>query len=240
MSDPISKSSYLPWYFGGGAGVPHFRRMAELAPYETDYFGMEIHLGIEPVQFFNVPLLWKTRLQSSLLVDGEFSYAGGDEMNLGSHRMMGMAHTGLRMRLFLASRFAIYLDLLAGLGVSHSEMNFGKGIPLPEDTAGNVGGKGELGFEIRVSDNVSLAPAVAFQGDMSFNGETDYTNWMVSGVMGVHISDDDSRSRAFEEAEKEQKKREKKLNEQMERISEREKELAEREKKAKEVKEIPK
>lgn len=179
MSEPKTTSTSLPWYLGSSGGPAVFRRMEELSPYETDYFGMEGHLGVEPLALFDVQAV---KWRSNLVVDGEFSYTGGSEMNLGSHRTMFMAHTGLRNRFFLSNSFRPYLDLLIGIGGSKNHQNFGKGIPLPTDWTGNAGGKISIGIELCPNDLLCIAPNANMEKDISFGDLNYYGSYMSLGI----------------------------------------------------------
>lgn len=120
--------SEIQLHAGGGGGPVHIRGGRELSHYDTSYWGMALHAGTEwPSQ------PW-TPFSSTPVAALSYIYTGGDDVNRGSHRHAGFLNGGLRGR-FCSG--LLNLDGTVGVGLANNHLNFGKGIPLPEDWSAN-------------------------------------------------------------------------------------------------------
>lgn len=152
--------------FRGDAGPTWIRRAVELDPYDVNYHGVDLHLGVENGESF--PLLgflpipeWVARMN----VFGEvgYGYTGGDEKNLGSHRHQLLFRGGLRTRLF----DWVALDASAAIGGAINRLNFGKGFPPPTEFTVNGHLGASVGFQLCLGRDLCITPYVAFDYERS-------------------------------------------------------------------------
>lgn len=169
--------------FGATVGPSWFRRGTELDPYERDYFTTDLSLGVmgrEAFTFFD--LVPAEVLKWRWMADLDFSYTGGDEKNLGSHRYQLLLRGGLRATLF----DLLTLDTEAGVGGAINYLNFGKGFPLPAEFTVNLQARAALGIELCLNRDLCLTPTVGVAleqslGDLSYHHPVFQLGLLVSG-----------------------------------------------------------
>lgn len=157
-------------YLGGAAGKYSLTNVSELEPYDNKYFLTDIYLGVEPIANFNflfLPFIPKKTLRMNPIVEGHFTHVGGDEGNLGSNRLMGDAEVGLRTRIGNSDDVVVFVDVLAGVGVSRNRLNGGKGVPLPTKIEPFARAQARAGAQWCLGD-FCLGPAVTVAKDVSF------------------------------------------------------------------------
>lgn len=166
----------MPIYSGAGAGPARLRDNRELSSYDTRYWGAEFHLGREwPGQ------KW-TPLSSTPIAALSYDYTGGDDANRGSHRHAGFLHGGLRGRFWSG---VLAVDGMAGAGVANNHLNFGKGVPLPEDWSLNAQALLSAQLSYCFNSGLCLGPRVATTLDGSIFGDPAYTALRV--VLGFEM-----------------------------------------------------
>lgn len=153
-----------------------FTRKQELAHYDSDnYHRVGGAVGVEmPVWPFEYESWWKTYLTASV----GYSYAGGEEENIGSHSYLGYFGLGVKQH-FLRCGFG---SIEGTVGPSVNYLNFGKGIPLVKDDSANIGMmvRGGVAIPLPSQSQIELSAGYFFQE--SFNADIEFIEegWLLN------------------------------------------------------------
>lgn len=168
-------------YCGGAGGPAWLRHAEELTPYETDYAVADVVCGVEPV---GTSWGWG---RADLLTELRYSFLGGSEINLGSHRHAISAGLGFRARLTMLA-----LDVGASGGYTHTALNFGKGVPLPSIDGATVQVHAGVGVDLCWRGAQCITPYVEFIHEWGFIGDQ-YLLPMVIGGMRLGVRSEDTK-----------------------------------------------
>ncbi len=184
------------FYTQGAVGPARVRREIELDPYDTNYFGTEIGLGIDfPDGYQLLPGVSREWARVSLLTELRYGFVGGSDVNRGSCRHAVDLNLGLRLRLLKL----LVLDGGVGGGYARTTFDFGKGFPV--ETAHNAVVQIHAGVGIEwCIGGVCLTPFAQFTHEMGLVGERYILQALYGGVRVGSRPEEDVRPAAAEKA----------------------------------------
>lgn len=151
-------------YLGGNIVDSSVRRDLELERYDTNYHATQLHLGYQKIV---VRPDWLKRFTyGGYRLQLGYTYLGGDEGNLGSHKRQVDLQLGWKQMFHIPFRndapFRVFVDPAVGFGIARNRMNFGRGFPLEAEHSGMLQARLGLGAEYCFHTNLCIAARAGY------------------------------------------------------------------------------
>lgn len=159
---------------GSVAPDPQLERTQEVGNYITGYYQLGFLAGAQ-LEINQVLPEWMQRSGPEVLVG--YSYLGGDEGNLGSHRHQGELWAGWKQSFFKY----LFIDVRVGLGVAANSLNFGKGFPLEQRESLNVILEGRVGLQHCFTPSFCLSLSGGYFYEQTLGAEAGLDNYQNQG-----------------------------------------------------------